>query len=120
MAEAIQDTWRPGLQSKMLVPLHWEDEKLASKILLYGLYSFIFLNVYLFIFERDREHKQGIGKERGEERIPSRLCADRGLELTNCEIMTRAKIGSQMFNQLSHQGAPPLWTFNVAEVLRVI
>ena len=42
------------------------------------------------------------GAER-EERIPSRLCAvsaelDVGLNLTNREIMTRAKIKSQMLN----------------------
>ena len=51
--------------------------------------------MYLFIWERQREHEQGRGKkrERGRERIPSRLCTvitepDVGLELTNREIMT--------------------------------
>ena len=38
-------------------------------------------------------HEQGRGRERGRERIPSRLCTiseepDVGLELPNCEIMT--------------------------------
>ena len=45
------------------------------------------------------------------ERIPSKLGAVRaephaGLELTNCKIMTRAEIESQMLNQLSHPGTP--------------
>ena len=52
------------------------------------------------------------GSERGreKERIPSRLHTtstepDARLELVNCEIMTWAKIYSQMLNQLSHPGA---------------
>ena len=49
---------------------------------------------------------------RGEaERIPSRLhtvSAEPNMRLnpTNCEIMTLAKIKSQMLNLLSHPGAP--------------
>ena len=43
--------------------------------------------------ERNRECKQGRGKERGRERIPSRICTvstepDVGLKPMNCEIMT--------------------------------
>ena len=57
------------------------------------------------------EHEWGSGRERGRERIPSRLCAvrtepDTELEITNQEIMTRAKIKSQMLNRLSYPGAP--------------
>ena len=57
---------------------------------------------------REKESK-GAEKERGRERIPSRLCAvnaelDVGLDLTNLEIMTWAKI-SWTFNSLSHLGA---------------
>ena len=43
--------------------------------------------------ERERAHKQGgAEREKGRERIPSRLCTiseepDAGLELMNCEIM---------------------------------
>ena len=53
------------------------------------------------------------GAERGGDRIPSKLCAastepDAGLEFVNHEIMTEAEIKSQMFNQLSHPGAPLL------------
>ena len=51
---------------------------------------FFFFNVYLF---GEREHKQGRGRDRGRERIPSRLHAvsaedDAGLNLTDREIMT--------------------------------
>ena len=44
----------------------------------------------MFIFEREQE--QGRGRERGRERLPSRLCTVSaepnvvGLELVNCEI----------------------------------
>ena len=70
------------------------------------------LNVYLFIFEREtREHKQGGQRERGRDRVPSRLHTvhtepDAGLQLMNCEIMTCAEIKSQPLNQLSHSGTP--------------
>ena len=59
----------------------------------------IFFSIYLF-FERHREteHKLGRGRERRSHRIRSRLQAvstepDVGLELTNREIMTWAKVG---------------------------
>ena len=49
----------------------------------------------MFIFEREREgeNEWGRSRERGRQRIRSRLCADRrepdvGLEPMNCEIMT--------------------------------
>ena len=50
---------------------------------------------------REKEHRKGT--ERGRQRIPGRLCIvitepDVGLELTNSEIMTRAKIKSQTLN----------------------
>ena len=57
--------------------------------------------VYLFIL-RERhcvpEPKWGWDREGGRERIPSRLHVvstepDAGLEPTNCEIMTLAKVG---------------------------
>ena len=59
----------------------------------------------------EHAHKQRRGRERGRERIPSRLCAvstepNTGLEVTNREIMTRAKIKSLTLNRLSHPGAP--------------
>ena len=49
--------------------------------------------INLFIFEREREHaSSGEDREKGRERIPSRLCAvstepDTGLDLMNCEIV---------------------------------
>ena len=52
----------------------------------------IFFMFYLYIL-REIEHKQGRGRQRGRERIPSRLCTvsiepDAGLESTNREITT--------------------------------
>ena len=52
--------------------------------------SFKFLNIYKFFL---REREQGRSRERGGDRIPSRLHTvsadlDAGLELTNHEIMT--------------------------------
>ena len=61
--------------------------------------------------ERERErHEQGRGRERRKGKSPRRLHAvstepDVGLNHTNREITTRAKIKSQMLNRLSHPGA---------------
>ena len=60
--------------------------------------------------ERERVHKQGRDRESGKEKIPSRLHAvstepNVGLDLTNREIMTWAKIKSRMLNRLSHPSA---------------
>ena len=55
---------------------------------------YIFLNAYsLIVRERENVSERGAERERGRERIPSRLCAvsvdpDVGLSLTNHEIMT--------------------------------
>ena len=54
--------------------------------------TFFFLSLLIY-FERKSENKRGRGREKGKERIPSRLHAvsiepKAGLELTNCEIMT--------------------------------
>ena len=67
----------------------------------------------LMYFERKRVSLAEEGqRERGSERIPSRLRAvrtesDAGLELTNREIMTRAEIERWMLSWLNHPGAPP-------------
>ena len=54
-----------------------------------------------------------MGRERGRERIPSRLCTDSvGLQPTDRGITTCAEIKSQTLNRLSHPGAP-LWALNL-------
>ena len=79
---------------------------------MYNLYSVLTIFLIFFTyFERERERERDA--ERGRERIPSRLCTvstqpEGGLELTDCEIMTRAKIKSWTLNRLSHPGAPVL------------
>ena len=60
---------------------------------------------------RDRVCEKGRGRERSREGIPSRLHGvstdpDTGFDTTHHEIMTRAKIKSQMLDWLSHPGAP--------------
>ena len=68
----------------------------------------------MFIFER--ESTWGRGREREgdtESEAGFRLQAvstepDAGLELINCEIMTRAQTKSQTLNLLSHPGTPIL------------
>ena len=55
-------------------------------------------------------------RERERPRIASRLPAVStepvvGLELANCEIMTRANTKSQTLNPLSHPGAPQVYHF---------
>ena len=69
--------------------------------------------VYLFILrEREREREGGSGGGEGERgRLGNRFHtvsteSSEGLQLTNCEIMTRAEVKSWMFNQLSHPGVP--------------
>ena len=56
-------------------------------------FSFLFLRFLFTYLFREIESKRGRSREKGRERIPSRLCTviagpDVGLELTNCEIMT--------------------------------
>ena len=81
-----------------------------------GHFRFLLFFKCLFILrerERERERKWARSRERGRERIPSRLWAvsaepNMGLHLTNCEIMTWAKIKSRAFNHLCHPGATSL------------
>ena len=59
----------------------------------------MYFYLFIYLFEREREHEHAWaerGKERGRERIPSRLHTvraepDVGLKLTNHEIITWAK-----------------------------
>ena len=72
-----------------------------------------FFNVYLFILiERERERMSRGGAERQGEKefqagstLPASTEPEVGLELTDHEIMTWAKIKSRTLNQLSHPGA---------------
>ena len=51
--------------------------------------------MFLFIFETERDRAwAGEGQREGdtESEAGSRLCADAGLELTDCEIMTWAEV----------------------------
>ena len=74
----------------------WVTSKLVCLKPNYGCVEFISYLKFILTErqkERNRECKQGRGKERGRERIPSRICTvstepDVGLKLTNCEIMT--------------------------------
>ena len=76
---------------------------------------FFFKFIYLF-WEREHEWAQaGEGQKEGDG-IPSRLCAistepDVGLEPTNCEIMTWAKIKCQTRHRLSLPDAPGVVKF---------
>ena len=97
----------------------------VSVILYFCLFKKPDIFFFKFIFERERERvcaRVGEGpRERGRERIPSRLWAvsaepDAGLKLTNREIMTRADIRSQILHQLSYPGTPLMCSFkNVTE-----
>ena len=73
----------------------------------------------MFIFEcthvrasgRRAEREFQAERERETDRIRSRLCAvsaepNKGLDLTNHEIMTLAEIKSGALNRRSHQSAP--------------
>ena len=73
-----------------------------------------FLSLFIY-FERERQRQRervGEGqREKERERIPSRFFTvstepDAGLELKNCEVMTRGETKSRMRQQLSHPGAP--------------
>ena len=56
--------------------------------------------------ERAQAGERGRVTEGEEERIPSSAALNMGLNPTNPEIMTGAKINSWMLNQLSHPGVP--------------
>ena len=92
--------WMPRVQV-LKVPIRLEPAH-TLKLLPRKLFLIIFLCLFVFR-EKERESVGGSERERGRERIPSRLNVVRtesnsGLELTNGETMTRAKIKSQMAN----------------------
>ena len=72
----------------------------------------LFFNLVFIYFERKSRGEA----EREGDRIPSRLCTsgtepDVGLEPTNCEIVTSAKIKSRTPNRLNHPRAPKIVRF---------
>ena len=78
--------------------------------------SLHFFSSLFIYFERERASEQGNSRERGRERIPSRLRIasaepDLGLKLRNCEVVTWAETKSLMLNRLSHPGTPCLILF---------
>ena len=86
---------------------------LPNILLIYYFSAFFFFFLFwsLFIWETERERVGERQRERGRERIPSRLHTvtvepDVGLKLTNRKIMTWAEMKSWMPNWLSHPGAP--------------
>ena len=77
-------------------------------IIVWHLCFFFFRGLFIY-FERERW--RGAERERGREKIPSRLPSvsvepDRGLDLTNLEIMNSVEMKSQMLKGLSHPGVP--------------
>ena len=82
----------------------------------YWITQLIFL-MFIFEREREREHEQGKSRERGTQRIWSRLCTisakpNGELEPTDCEIMTWAEVGcSTNWTTQAHQG---LFKFSIS------
>ena len=84
--------------------------------------NILFLSFIYLFWERQRQHELGRGREREKHRIRSRFQAvstepDAGLELTNHEIMTWAKIKSQVFNRLSHTGTSASQAFSIISII---
>ena len=67
--------------------------------------------IYFYFFKKERESmsRRGTQRERRSQAasLPSAQSLTRNLN-SETEIMTRAKIKSQMFNRLSHPGAPEI------------
>ena len=83
---------------------------MKTTVWLWLFYDFIIIFKIFILRERERAHvcTNGGGAEREGERTPSRLHAastelDARLDLTNCEIMTLAKIQSGRLNRLGHR-----------------
>ena len=85
----------PGEGRKDMSPLGLVHRNLWHASGTSGCVSIFLLSLFIYSERKkeEREHEGAGGKERGRDRIPSRLCAvssepDMGLEPTNCEIMT--------------------------------
>ena len=78
-----------------------------------------FLNVYLFLRQRETKHERGRVRERGRHRIRSRLQALSCQHRARCRARTHGPWNhdlsqSQTLNQLNHPGAPTSsWSTNL-------
>ena len=72
------------------------------------LVSLFFFEVLLIYFEREKACEQGRGRERGRERIPSRIHVVSAEPDVGLNVMSHELKSSQMHNQLSHPSAPSL------------
>ena len=96
---------------------------LTVQLLAYYIMSSFFFKKDLFILEREREQERaGRGAERISSRLPIEYGAWCGAQSQDPEIMTWAKIKSQLINWLSHPGALIISafqsTFSFKEILR--
>ena len=89
-----------------------EDGTALSSALTFWQFFNKFLNVFIYLFERERERTRVSQAREGQrERIPSRHNTvstepDAGLKLANRETVTWDKINGQTLTRLSHAGAP--------------
>ena len=105
----------PPSPSLLLPSLSFLPSFLPSFLSSPSSFSFFFFLSLLNYFEREHKSKQVSmcrerGRQRGRERIPSRLCAvsmepNSGLDPMNLEIVTLAQIKSRKLNPQSHPGA---------------
>ena len=106
----------------MIQYMKWLTEETTCYNSLINGYIKDFLNVSLFMLrERKRERERGKGhvsrggveRERGREKIPSRLCAisvepHTGLDPMKYEVMLLTKVKSWTLSQLSRPDAPAI------------
>ena len=74
--------------------------------------------------DRERAHEWGRDRKRQRERIPSRICVisaepDVGLELTNCEIMTRVEVG-RLTDRATQAPRNVIFTFKKNDILQYV
>ena len=70
------------------------------------LLTLLFFKCLFILRENERVYKLGRVRQGERESQAGSQGLDKGLNFTNCEIMTCAEIKSWMFNQLGHPGAP--------------
>ena len=87
----------PGSQVRIFFPTKIRQKWYQIQLNFVFLHVLFILFFKIFIFERESEHVGRRAEREGRQRIRSGLCAnsrdpDVGLELTNCEIKTWAKV----------------------------